>query len=219
MLVPIGSIEQHGPHLPLGTDSVIARAVAERVAARLPGQVLVAPAIAFGSSGEHAGFPGTVSIGRQALHAVVVESVRSLALWAARVVFVNGHGGNLATLAAAIGQLRAEGHEVAWVPCGVAGGDAHAGRTETSLMLHLAPADVLLERAAPGTTRPIAELMPELRAGGVRAVSPTGVLGDPGGASAEEGARMLEALVAEVAARIGGGAVDAHGGLVRQESA
>ncbi|MFZ2964276.1 MAG: mycofactocin biosynthesis peptidyl-dipeptidase MftE, partial [Rhodoglobus sp.] len=166
VLVPIGSIEQHGPHLPLGTDSVIARAVAERAAARLPGEVLVAPAIAFGSSGEHAGFPGTVSIGRQALHAVVVESVRSLSLWAARVVFVNGHGGNIATLAAAIGQLRAEGHEVAWVPCAVAGGDAHAGRTETSLMLHLAPGDVLLERAVPGTTRPIAELMPELRVGG-----------------------------------------------------
>lgn len=215
MLVPIGSTEQHGPHLPLGTDSVIARAVAERVAGRLPGEVLVAPTIAFGSSGEHAGFPGTVSIGREALHAVIVESVRSLSLWAARVVFVNAHGGNVPTLASAIGLLRAEGHEVSWVPCAVADGDAHAGRTETSLMLHLAPHDVRLERAAAGQTRPIAELMPELLAGGVRAISPSGVLGDPSGASAEHGARMLETMSADVAARIAGGAVDAHGSLVR----
>ena len=67
------------------------------------------------------------------------------------------------------------------------GGDAHAGRTETSLMLALAPSEVLLDRAAAGDTRPIAELLPELRAHGVREVSPNGVLGDPAGASAEEG--------------------------------
>ena len=67
-------------------------------------------------------------------------------------------------------------------------GDAHAGRTETSLMLALAPSEVLLDRAAAGDTRPIAELLPELRAHGVRKVSPNGVLGDPAGASAAEGA-------------------------------
>src|SRR5205085_1168139 len=127
VLVPLGSTEQHGPHLPLSTDSVIARAVAERAAAALPpgpaGPPLVAPAIEYGASGEHAGFPGTVSIGHEALHAVIVETVRSLALWAGRVVFVNGHGGNVATLDDAVGRMRSEGHDVAWIGCGVPGGD------------------------------------------------------------------------------------------------
>jgi creatinine amidohydrolase len=74
-------------------------------------------------------------------------------------------------------------------------GDAHAGRTETSLQLALAPGLVRLDRAAPGNTRPIAELMPALRASSVRAVSPNGVLGDPAGASAAEGAALLRELL------------------------
>ncbi|BFO16915.1 hypothetical protein SHKM778_33030 [Streptomyces sp. KM77-8] len=83
VLVPVGSTEQHGPHLPLTTDSVIAEAVASRTAARLPGgPVRVAPTLAYGNSGEHAGFPGTVSIGHEALRFVLVETVRSFALWA-----------------------------------------------------------------------------------------------------------------------------------------
>ena len=81
---------------------------------------------------------------------------------------------------------------------GLPGGDAHAGRTETSLMLALAPSEVLLERAAAGDTRPIAELLPELRAHGVRKVSPNGVLGDAAGASAAEGMRLLDLLVADL---------------------
>ena len=82
--------------------------------------------------------------------------------------------------------------------CRAGGGDAHAGRTETSLMLALAPSEVLLDRAAAGDTRPIAELLPELRAHGVRKVSPNGVLGDPAGASAAEGERLLDLLVANL---------------------
>ncbi|MFE6489761.1 mycofactocin biosynthesis peptidyl-dipeptidase MftE, partial [Streptomyces sp. NPDC057757] len=134
VLVPVGSTEQHGPHLPLDTDSVIARAVARRAADTLSwgtaGPPLVAPALVYGASGEHAGFPGTVSIGHEALGAVIVEMVRSLSLWAGRVVLVNGHGGNVATLDVAVGRLRDEGHDVAWTDCDVPGGDAHAGRTE-----------------------------------------------------------------------------------------
>ena len=63
LAVPLGSCEQHGPHLPLDTDTRIAVALADRLAAR-HAQVVVAPAVAFGSSGEHAGFPGTLSIGQ-----------------------------------------------------------------------------------------------------------------------------------------------------------
>jgi creatinine amidohydrolase len=82
---------------------------------------------------------------------------------------------------------------LAWLPS-VPGADAHAGRTETSLLLALAPASVRLDEAEPGDTRPLAEVMPELRSGGVAAVSRSGVLGDPRGASAAEGERLLAAL-------------------------
>ncbi|MEU5629493.1 mycofactocin biosynthesis peptidyl-dipeptidase MftE [Streptomyces tendae] len=218
VLVPVGSTEQHGPHLPLDTDSVIARAVALRaaraLASRPGGPPLVAPTLAYGSSGEHAGFPGTVSIGHDALGVVLVEMVRSLSLWARRVVFVNGHGGNTRTFDDAVGRMRAEGHDVAWTCCEAPGGDAHAGRTETSVMLHLAPADVRTHRAAPGDTRPLSAVLPELVARGVRAVSPSGVLGDPTGARAEEGRGVLEEMVRATVRRIEAGTVDHRGRLV-----
>ncbi|MFC8517192.1 mycofactocin biosynthesis peptidyl-dipeptidase MftE [Streptomyces sp. NPDC057257] len=202
VLVPLGSFEQHGPHLPLDTDTRIADAVAHAVAARLPGEVVVAPPVVYAASGEHQGFPGTVSIGNEALRLVLVELVRSLTLWSGRVVLLNGHGGNAGCLADAVRRLVAEGQDVVHVPCSPAGGDAHAGHTETSLMLHLAPELVHMDRAWRGNPTPIRELMPALVAGGVAAVSASGVLGDPTTATAEEGARLFDALVADVAARL-----------------
>ncbi|MFA1546024.1 mycofactocin biosynthesis peptidyl-dipeptidase MftE [Actinomadura chokoriensis] len=218
VLVPAGSTEQHGPHLPLCTDTVIAQAVAERAAGLLGPRsdrpVLVAPPIPYGASGEHAGFPGTISIGHEALHVVLVETVRSLALWAGRTVFVNGHGGNVPALDAAVERMRTEGHDVAWTGCEAPGGDAHAGLTETSVMLHLAPHLVRPFDAVTGDARPLVELMPDLMARGVRAVSPSGVLGDPAGASGERGREILEAMAASAARRIGGGRADARGRLL-----
>src|SRR5215204_2153898 len=87
VLVPVGSVEQHGPHLPLDTDTRIAAAVAARAAT---GALLVAPPVAYGASGEHEGFAGTVSIGHEALRLLLVELGRSASRWAARLVFVNG---------------------------------------------------------------------------------------------------------------------------------
>jgi creatinine amidohydrolase/Fe(II)-dependent formamide hydrolase-like protein len=84
----------------------------------------------------------------------------------------------------------------------VPNGDAHAGRTETSLMLHVEPDLVRKDRAVPGVTEPLGVLLPRLRAEGVRGVSPTGVLGDPAGASRAEGA----ALLADMARRLVGAA-------------
>lgn len=217
VLLPIGSTEQHGPHLPLDTDSVIAHAVAQRAATALP-TALVAPTLPYGASGEHAGFPGTVSIGHEALRTVLVEAVRSLSLWAGRIVLVNGHGGNTATLDTALGLLRAEGHDVAWTGCSVPGGDAHAGRTETSVMLHLAPDQVRLEAAVAGDTRPLAVLLPELMAHGVRAVSPSGVLGDPTGATAAEGRRTMDVMVSAAVRRITAWTVDGRGRLAEPVS-
>lgn len=201
VVVPVGSCEQHGAHLPLDTDTRIAVAVAERLAAS-PGfdEIVVAPPIGITASGEHAGFAGTLSIGLEALEVVLVELCRS-ADWADGVIFVNGHGGNVAAVRTAVTTLQAEGRQVlSWWPR--LSGDAHAGRTETSLMLAIAPGSVDMARAHAGRTEPIGELIDTLRAEGVRGVSPSGVLGDPLGATADEGRQLLDLLVADLAASV-----------------
>lgn len=192
LAIPLGSTEQHGPQLPLSTDTDIAVALAMGLADRRD-DVIVAPALPYGASGEHQGFAGTLSIGHEALELVLVELVRSATESFAHVLLVNGHGGNVPTLATAVARLRAESRDVlVWSPRWR--GDAHAGRTETSVQLALDPSRVGAAREA-GTTDPLATLLPVLRRDGLRAVSANGILGDPAGASAEEGERLLaEAL-------------------------
>lgn len=193
LVVPLGSCEQHGPHLPLDTDTRIAVAIATRVVESVEGAFL-APAIAVGASGEHAGFPGTLSIGTEALERLVVELVRDADRDWPCVLLVNGHGGNAEPLDRACGLLTAEGRRCRAWTASWQGGDAHAGRIETSLMLALDPSAVRLGRATPGETRPLSSLMPVLRRDGVHAVTATGILGDPTGASASEGRSLLAGL-------------------------
>ena len=199
LAVPLGSLEQHGPHLPLDTDTRIAAAVTAGLAARCAG-VAVAPAVAYGASGEHADFAGTLLLGHAVLADLLVELVRSARRSFAGVVLVNAHGGNEDALVAAHRRSAAEGDDVLVWRAMVPGADAHAGRTETSLLLAIDPAVVRLELAEPGCTEPLATLLPRLRAEGVRPVSSNGVLGDPTGASAEEGLALLDALVSDLAA-------------------
>ena len=201
LAVPLGSLEQHGPHLPLDTDTRIAGAVAAGLAARCHG-VTVAPAVAYGASGEHADFPGTLLVGHAVLADLLVELVRSARRSFAGVVFVNAHGGNEEALVSVERRCAGEGDDVLVWRAMTPGGDAHAGRTETSLLLAIDPGAVRLQLAEPGRTEPIATLLPRLRAEGVRPVSSNGVLGDPTGANAEEGQVLLDALVRDLAAAV-----------------
>jgi mycofactocin system creatininase family protein len=198
LLVPLGSTEQHGPHLPLATDTIIAEELAGRAVHHTDG-LMIGPTISVSASGEHADFPGTLSIGSAVMTSVIIELVRS-ADWAAGVVLVNGHGGNHEAVVDAVTTLTAEGRRVlSWWPSWPQrrdGGpaDLHAGRIETSLMLAIDPGLVRLELAAPGANVTVAEL----RAQGVRALSSSGVLGDPNGASGGEGERFITAFVEDL---------------------
>ncbi len=189
LVVPLGATEQHGPHLPYTVDTEIATRLASALVSSRPDMVL-APTLPYGASGEHQGFPGTLSIGATPTEAVLTELGRSADDFAG-LLFVCAHGGNAEPLRAAVELLRYEGRDArAWFPPG-SPTDSHAGRTETSVMLALRPAAVRLAAFAVGTTTPLSELMPALADGGIAAVSATGVLGDPRGASAEEGQRIL----------------------------
>ena len=202
LVVPVGSCEQHGPHLPMDTDLRIAVALSDALGdART--DVVVAPVLAVTASGEHESFPGTLSIGIEATTQVVIELVRS-ALPPEEsdrpspfraVVLVNGHGGNVEALGEAQGLLRGEGrHVTVWHPR-IADGDSHAGATETSIMLHLDPDAVRVDRIEAGATARWRHIGPTVMEHGLAAVTPNGVLGDPTNATAEQGAELMIQLV------------------------
>ena len=196
LLLPLGSCEQHGPHLPLDTDTQIAQHLCAQ-AAQQDNRILIAPSLSITASGEHAGFPGTLSIGTEALTQVLIEIVRS-ADWCNGVVFVNGHGGNTDAVTAAVRTLKSEQRNVvSWWPR-IEHGDAHAGASETSMMLAIDPSRVNMAKAEAGSTKPIGEISEQLRSGGVRAVSANGVLGDPTTATSEHGQSLLSQLTQDL---------------------
>lgn len=200
LAVPVGSCEQHGPHLPLGTDAIIAEALCARLAARRA-DVVVAPAMLVTASGEHADFAGTLSIGTDVTALAIVEYARS-ADWASGIIFVNGHGGNHTAVSRAVETVRAEGcRAAAWWPH-IPAGDAHAGRTETSLMLALRPELVRHEHIESGDLRPLVDIATDLRLSGVKAVSSNGVLGDPTAATLDEGIRLLDTLTDDLVSSV-----------------
>jgi mycofactocin system creatininase family protein len=200
LAVPLGATEQHGPHLPQSVDTDVAVALCTGLAAARA-DVVVAPALPFGASGEHAGFPGTLSIGHEALRHVLVELARSATDTFGHVLFVSAHGGNGEGLRDAVAQLRAEDRDVSmfeprWT------GEPHAGRIETSMMLALDPGRVRMELAEAGDQRALTVILPILHARGIRAVSGNGILGDPRGATAEEGRALLTRLTADLVAHV-----------------
>ncbi len=194
LLVPIGSFEQHGPHLPFDTDTIIARTVCCDVAALE--DVDVAPALAYGASGEHQGFAGLLSLGTNVTEQVLVELVRSARDSWAGVIFVSGHGGNNEALANALRLCTNEGDRVfAWMASAM-DGDPHAGESETSVMLSINPSCVraeLIEDAVP-----LEGWGSLARREGIISLSPSGVLGSPSKATPERGVALRERWCAEV---------------------
>ena len=192
VVIPVGSFEQHGPHLPLDTDTQIAVHLCT-AATKGINHVVIAPPLSITASGEHAGFPGTISIGTEALTTVIVELVRSCD-WASGVILVHGHGGNLAAVQRANTLLHSEQRNIAsWWPR-IQGADAHAGHTETSLMLAINPNLVRIDKLDVGNVQPMSELQHELQTHGVKAVSANGILGDARSATTQHGIELLTEL-------------------------
>ena len=214
VILPLGATEQHGPHLPLGTDTFRAAALAERLAAALP-DALVAPALPVGCSDEHHGFAGLLSLDQETLASVIVDCARRMADWGVgRLLILSAHGGNGTALDLAASRLAEEmpGLRVVTLGDATALSDAilavaareriapdavglHAGEGETSEMLALRPDLVLMERIVPGCREDLAVLMPRLRQGGLRSVTFTGTLGDASEADGARGARYLAAEI------------------------
>jgi creatinine amidohydrolase len=212
-VLPLGATEQHGPHLPLATDSVIAAALGERFCRRV-GEAVCLPVLPIGCSSEHADFPGTVSLQPDTLRAALGDIVASLARQGfGTAVILSAHGGNYATLERALPALRAAAHPMrvcaftdlariaaVWHAASAAAGiDAqfaghHAGEFETSILLALRPDLVRRGELAAGLldtgADPQAIFYPSLRTH-----SPSGVVGDPRRASAAHGERYLAAWV------------------------
>ncbi|MEU6221797.1 creatininase family protein [Streptomyces sp. NPDC047022] len=202
-VLPVGSYEQHGPYLPLATDTLVACAIAREIAAAYPVHLL--PPVTISCSHEHAGWPGTVSISSVTLHAVVrdiAESLRRSGVDA--LVVVNGHGGNY-VLGNVVQESMGSGVQMALYPApedwetareraGVLTSllsDMHAGEIETSILLHSHP-----ELVKPGyeTTDFVADDRRHLLTLGMSAYTESGVIGRPSLASAEKGERLLAAL-------------------------
>ena len=193
LILPLGAWEQHGPHLPLDTDTIIInRVVGDVIADQILSNIdlIVAPTIAITASDEHQGFAGTLSAGTQALKDAVVAICRS-ASWARGICIVNGHGGNTDALAAITSALQYENitHSI-WSLPSYAGGDMHAGHTETSLLLHIAPEqvrDFTLQSGAPFTDN----IVDAMREHGVQGISENGIIGDATTATASHGIAVL----------------------------
>jgi creatinine amidohydrolase len=227
VVVPAGAIEQHGPHLPLDTDTFLCASVAEAAAKRAGGSgpVLVTPTACFGSSEHHMAFPGTITLRPETFRETVAEVCASLARHGfRRQLVVNGHGGNTALLAAVVQQLGFDApvHAltvdywalakpvIAEVRESGPGGMAHACEFETSVMLHLRPESVRRDRIAREIAEPrySFERFDLFESRGLSAhwktheLSRSGVMGAPDLATEEKGRRLFEACVQGLAGLI-----------------
>jgi creatinine amidohydrolase len=215
VIIPIGSTEQHGPHLPLSTDSLIGDEIALRVAILL-GDTLVAPTICLGVSSHHISFAGTLSISEDVLVEVLVQSCGCVARHGfSRVALMPSHGGNCGAIRRAVeraahsipnvqvaGFADVIGFFEPWLRVGAEAGVSpeevgpHAGEAETSIMLALHPELVRMNAARIGALMEIEEARDRVFAQGhgVEFISQDGVVGDPTRADGDRGRRYVQAM-------------------------
>jgi creatinine amidohydrolase len=222
VVVPCGAVEQHGRHLPLDVDAVHADRLAQEVAERL-GTALVAPTIRVGVSPHHMAFPGTISLRPETFEAVYSDYCRSLAAHGFRTILCfSAHGGNFAPLAEMEQRLddlvgpdcrvlvfsdllglvqvwRSAVEDGGGRPDDVGG---HADVAESSVYAHLRPGDVRTDRLARGYSGPVDDdVLERLFTGGIKALSDTGVMGDPHGFSEAIGAQCVQRVADMIAGR------------------
>lgn len=217
VLIPLGALEQHGPHLPLGTDSIIADAVAVRVVERVP-DLLIGPAVTVGCSDHHLGFAGTASVQTEQLATTLTSIVTTLLGHGFRHAYLfSGHAGNIPSMQRSMAELpselegrasaftdwpgqRAALHDWGQTRLGLTPEEigSHAGHFETSMMLVLAPQRVDMDAAPVGYVGSSEEGSRIMRSGGMRRLSQVGVMGDARSASAEAGEGYLEVMTGTV---------------------
>ncbi len=220
VVLPLGSTEQHGPHLPLATDTILADQLLDAALALLPQEARVwrLPTLPYGKSNEHAGFAGTVTLSHGTLAGVLHDVARGVAeAGFTRLAFFSGHGGNTPTLDVVARDVRAgTGLHCFVVDPGIQFSAVtglsererdlgyHAGQVETSLMLALEPGLVHMERAVaefpPPKPGSVGLAGPARKAWLTSDVSRSGVLGDATVADAAQGGRMLDEIAGAVAA-------------------
>lgn len=225
LVLPLGAIEQHGPHLPFSTDLEIARACAEAVVDQVGDDhdLWLLEPLAFTKSNEHAGTPGTFWLGPETLLRVLDDIGRSMAATPARkLAFLNGHGGNSSLINVACRELRLHhGLETFLMHPNVPpdqGGPSseeelgfgiHGGVGETSIMLHLRPDLVRMDLASRNVPEHLAA-NEHVKFGGTVSFGwlasdfgPDGHIGDPTGATPERGKQSFEAAVSRLSAAFG----------------
>ena len=211
VVVPFGSTEQHGRHMPLGTDAVLGDVIGWGLAGRLG--AFLAPTVRFGCSEHHLAFTGTISLGEKTFCSIVTDVVASLSVHGfRRIVLLPTHGGNFKPLAKAVARIEPakgvrilaftdlEGLVNAAVESSKAFGvdaaksGAHSGEWETSLMLALKPELVKMDWAAEGFVGELSEIMSKVF-DGIQNLDQNGVLGDPRPATAEAGKKYLKDII------------------------
>ncbi|MCL4559093.1 MAG: creatininase family protein [Chloroflexi bacterium] len=226
VVITAGSIEQHGPHLPLVTDARLGEELGVRIAGRL-GHAFAAPVIRPGLSAHHMGFPGSLTLSPETFTRILEDYCLSLARHGFRcLVLISSHGGNFAAIEQAAPNIQEnltrQGFAIEVIPYvdmeAFVGGlqdllvneyggtkeeaSGHADVVETAMMLAVRPDLVHMDQAAPGWMGDLFEVEEKLFREGMKSLTENGVLGDPRRATVEMGRRALDYQVQQMAAQI-----------------